>query len=123
MNWRQPGKHHARAARIPVVVVSQLALDGLTPPVALTERQELALALIAERAPISSADLGAAVREARGGRASGAEFDTSNGRALGESLHAKGLVRYVRREGWAPASWGAKRGGYDPATAPLPEGF
>lgn len=100
----------------------QEALPGIAAPLNLTERQELALALIAERAPISSEALGAAVREARGGRVSGAEFDRSNGRALGEALYAKELVRYVRREGWVPASWkgGKASSGYDPRTAEVP---
>lgn len=104
---------------------TQLALDGLdaAQTASLTERQAQALAIIRSRAPLRSEDLGAALRELRGLRESGAEFDAGNGRAVAEALHAKGLVRYVRRSGWVPAEWKAKRGGYDPTTAPLPEGF
>lgn len=83
--------------------MSQLALDGLTAAPKLTPRQEQALAIIRSRAPIRSEDLGAELRELRGGRPTGAEFDASNGRSVAEALHAKGLVAYVRREGWVLA--------------------
>ena len=82
---------------------SQLALDGMAPAVELTQRQAQALALIREHAPIRSEDLGWRLRELRGGRPTGAEFDASNGRKVAEALDAKGLVAYVRREGWVPA--------------------
>ena len=104
--------------------MSQLALDGLTPEVSLTDRQALALTLIREHAPIRSEVLGAYLceRTGRHSRLDACQWCTSNGRAVGEELHRKELVRYVRRSGWVPASWkGAKReGGYDPATAPVP---
>ena len=84
---------------------SQLALDGFDPAeaAALTERQAQALAIIRQRSPIRSEDLGGELRELRGGRPTGAEFDASNGKAVAEALHAKGLVAYVRREGWVLA--------------------
>jgi hypothetical protein len=79
--------------------VSQPALPGLE-TTTLTARQELALTLIRELGPLNSQDLGWRLRELRGGRPSGAEFDQSNGRAVGDALARKGLVRYVRGEGW-----------------------
>lgn len=88
---------------------SQLALEGLTAEPKLTERQEQALAIIRERAPIRSEDLGGELRELRGGRPTGAEFDAGNGRAVAEALHAKGLVAYVRREGWVLAENAPRR--------------
>jgi hypothetical protein len=106
-------------------VNEQLALDGL--PAAeptLTERQELALMLVRELGPLASTDLGWRLRELRGGRASGAEFDRSNGRAIGEALAVKGLVRYVRGEGWVdargPDRESADRTAYDPRSAEIP---
>lgn len=84
--------------------MSQLALDGFDPAqtASLTERQAQALAIIRSRAPIRSEDLGATLRELRGLRESGAEFDAGNGREVAEALHREKLVRYVRREGWVP---------------------
>lgn len=80
-------------------------LPGLEPPIALTDRQSLALALIRERGPISSAELGARVREHRGGRPSGEQWDVSNGEALGGWLRARGLVVKRRGLGWVVAGW------------------
>ena len=103
--------------------MSQLALDGL--PAAepkLTERQELALTLIRELGPLTSTDLGWRLRELRGLRPTGAEFDQSSGREVGDALAAKNLVRYRRGEGWVVV-WGDRAGTddrYEPATAAIP---
>lgn len=85
---------------------AQLALDGLTPEVALTDRQAFALTIVRDHGPVRSELLGAWLCE-RTGRHShldGCQWCVSNGRDVGESLHAKGLVVYVRREGWALAA-------------------
>lgn len=87
---------------------AQLALDGLTPEVALTDRQAFALTIVREHGPIRSELLGAYLCE-RTGRHShldGCQWCTSNGKAVGEELHRKSLVVYVRREGWALAGHG-----------------
>lgn len=100
----------------------QSALPGLETTPALTERQELALTLIRELGPLTSQDLGWRLRELRGGRPTGAEFDQSNGRAVGDALAKRGLVRYRRSEGWV-AAWGDRAGTddrYDPSTAAVP---
>lgn len=101
---------------------TQPSLPGLAPDPcdALTERQLLALRLIAIHAPLSSDELGERVREARGGRQSGAEWDRSNGRALGEALKQRGLVRYLRGRGWVPAGFEEPVDGHDPRTAEIP---
>jgi len=102
---------------------SQGALPSLEREVALSERQALALTIIRTRGPISSGELGALVREARGGRITGAEFDQSNGRKLGDALAREGLVRYWRGSGWVDGevlTHELLADSYDPATAEIP---
>ena len=109
--------------------MSQLALDGFDPAEAavLTERQELALTLIRELGPLTSTDLGWRLRELRGLRPTGAEFDQSSGRKVGDALAAKGLVRHRRGEGWVEVYADGTAAGdpdrpyaYDPKTAAIP---
>lgn len=90
-------------------------LPGLEQPPALTDRQALALTLIRKLGPISSTELAARVRLARNpnGSKSSLEFDASNGKRLGESLAAKGLVRLRVVDGrrlWCAAEWEPERG-------------
>lgn len=104
--------------------MSQLALDGLTPEVALTDRQAFALTIIRQHAPIRSEVIGAYLCE-RTGRHSHldvCEYDTGNGRDVAESLHRKSLVRYVRREGWVLAGH-AKAGKPSSQLTEIPEWF
>lgn len=76
----------------------------------LTERQALALEIIRQRGPLSSAALGEALREARGRRDHGGDWDTQNGRQVAEALRSRGFCRRVKVEGrmlWADLSWQA----------------
>jgi len=101
--------------------VSHQTLPGLEP--ALTERQSQALALIRERGPISSEELGRRLRDLRGGRSSGEQWDRSSGRGVAEALRKRSLVRQVRIEGqasWVVADWAAPIDGYDPGRAEIP---
>lgn len=78
--------------------------------VSLTDRQAHALTIIEGRQPIRSDALGAelhAYRQANGGKGHSADtfcdFCISEGRSVGDALKKKGLVSYVRGDGWTVA--------------------
>lgn len=83
----------------------QLALDGLTEAPKLTERQEQAYALIRQRGPIRSEDLGAELYP----RVHELDRARTYGRAVGDALAEKGLVVFVRGEGWVLAEEASER--------------
>lgn len=99
----------------------------------LTGRQQLALDHITANQPVPSDEVGAILHEdrrARGGRGHSRDerckWCADEGKTMGASLRSHGLIVRRRGAGWTlpdyrigdrPAS------GYDPATAPFPEGF
>lgn len=102
----------------------------------LTDRQRLALEYVGAHQPVAAVELGAVLHEdraARGGKGhSAAEhcaYCSDEGRAMGRALRAKGLVQERRGAGWVLKGARPEHSRpdhsrcYDPATAPLPEGF
>lgn len=112
------------------MTASQLTLDGTT-PVKLTARQQHALTLIEQHGPIASTELGAHMHARRGKHAANlhCEWCADEGRTVARELRRKGLVRMRRNTGWYALSTGGKRqreresSGYNPGTAPFPDGF
>lgn len=103
------------------------------PDVLVTDRQRFALEHISAHQPIPSVELGAVLhqeRALRGGSGHPAnetcDWCATEGRSMGKALRAKGLVRGRRGAGWVLVGFrGSTRihGGYDPVTAPFPDGF
>lgn len=101
----------------------QTALEGTgtpTPPeVRLTARQRRALEAVAERGPISSAELGRAISDREW-----SSFDEASGASVGAALRKKGLVRFSRKaDGWLLRGAPDPRppsSDYDPASAEIP---
>ena len=100
----------------------------------LTPRQQLALATIAVRQPVSSDELGAILhhdRLERGLRGHGVdercEYCAGEGREMGEALRARGLVRHRRDAGWTLPDYrpGGQLPSFQNAAGPdgFPEGF
>ena len=116
----------------------QLALDGREPlpvGVALTARQELALAFVRRHGtamPVTNDELGAVLHEERrrrGGKGHGADtrcaYCADEGRDMGARLRDLGLiVRAADGSGWRPSSEDAKPearpSGMLPDDEPLP---
>lgn len=93
--------------------MSQPALPGLQAEPLLTPRQRFALAFVrAAGGPVSGELLGAALHEYRmseGGRGHRADtrcrFCGQEGKDVGHALMRKGLLRYLRGEGFVDAEW------------------
>lgn len=122
--------------------MTQLDLTGrpaLAPPdTPLTERQRLALQLIAARQPVPSDELGAELhfyRRAHGGSGHSPDercaWCADEGKQMGAALRKKGLVKMLRDQGWVlhgytptaerESSQGRQRPGFD--AHGLPESF
>lgn len=82
-------------------MTEQATIPGLEKAPTLTERQAQALAIIRELGPIRSEDLGVEMYP----RMHDLDRARSYGRSVGDALAAKGLVAYVRGEGWVDAKW------------------
>lgn len=97
----------------PIYDIQTSLLPGpeLPPGVTLTPRQRVALEHIEKHdAPTSNDELGALMHEerrSRGGRGHHRDercpWCGDEGAQIGEALEAKGLVVYVRRDGWKRA--------------------
>lgn len=105
-------------------MTEQLTLDG-KPAVKLTERQQYALDIITDLGPVPSDELGAHMHERRGKHTSDlrCRYCGDEGKDIAKELRKKKLVRMRRGEGWYVVGARPKVEGYDPSTAPLPEGF
>jgi len=113
----------------------QLSFLPPEPPAAkLTARQTEALFHIGKTHPIDNETLGAFLHSRRralrghGGHAldDRCQYCTSEGTAMGRRLRELGYVRWKRGHGWyipGVATEGNTSTGYDPATAPFPDGF
>lgn len=84
--------------------------------VTLTDRQAHALRTIREQQPIRSDALGAhlhAYRQANGGRGHHAyetcDWCVSEAKSVGDALAKRGLVRYVRGQGWVTGDYEAPK--------------
>jgi hypothetical protein len=116
-------------------VTEQLTLAGTPEPTpTLTGRQLFALDLIRELGPIPSDELGAHMHERRGKHSTDirCSWCAQEGESVGKELRRKQTlgIKHRRGEGWIVALREKSKGrgglegdGYDPATAPFPEGF
>jgi len=97
-----------------------------TPPAAdgaLTERQQLVYRAVRGLGGLSALEAGLILhREKHRGNARCSYCELDGAAVLG-ALRKKGLVSRRRSGEWVLARRGASTRGYDPATAPFPEGF
>lgn len=98
----------------------------------LTHRQQIALDLIREKAPVESDEIGALLHEERAGRGKRGhtqdvrcEWCGQEGDHMAARLRELGLIRHARNIGWYPADQPRPRARDDgrPGPGDLPEDF
>ncbi len=96
-----------------------------TPPAAdgaLTERQQIVYRAVREQGGIHATEVGQILhREKHDG--SPCNYCYLDGWAVLVALRKRKLVTRKHSGEWVPARHGASTRGYDPATAPFPDGF